>query len=83
MSAIKWAISAKIPINENDAIATGISSSKTDCRINCPIPGHGKIVSVRTAPSIIVTIVNINDVTTERKENLAAWQTLNLIVESH
>ena len=72
MSAIKCAINANTPINEKVAIATGISSFNTLSRINCPIPGHEKIVSVSTEPSIIVTIVNINDVTTGNKAFLAA-----------
>ena len=72
MSAIKCAINANIPINEKEAIATGISSSKTACNINCPIPGHENIVSVKTEPSIIVTIVNMKEVTTGNKAFLAA-----------
>ena len=76
---MKCAIKAKTPINENVAIATGISSLKTLSNINCPIPGHEKIVSVRTEPSIIVTIVNMNEVTTGKSAFLAACLSLILL----
>ena len=68
-------------MNEKEAIATGISSLNTESRINCPIPGQENIVSVSTEPSIIVTIVNIKDVTTGSKAFLAACLSLILFWE--
>ena len=61
---MKCAIKANIPINENDAIARGISSLVTASSISWPMPGHEKIDSVNTEPSIIVIMVKIKDVTT-------------------
>ena len=76
---MKWATKANTPMNENVAIATGISSLRTLSNINWPIPGHENIVSVSTEPSIIVTIVKINEVTTGNKAFLAACLSLILL----
>ena len=75
---MKWAIKANIPINENDAIARGISSLVTASSISWPMPGHEKIDSVNTEPSMIVIMVKIKDVTTGYRAVLAACLSLIL-----
>ena len=58
-----------------------MSSWSTESNISWPIPGQENIVSVKTEPSIIVTIVNIKEVTTGSNAFRAACLSLILFCE--